>query len=246
MGKIFEYSRLRLLSSNRFYKYLIYASGEIFLVVVGILIAVQINNWNERNKRTKTEIIYLKEIQKSLQTDLNEEILPCIQVYEKANNVYTLLNQNFYNTSKEIDQDSLRIWFPDILSRWKLVLNTVAFDNVESIGIDLISNDTLRMRISNMYGFNYKHLAELQSISNKINHEQTMPTIAELQVEWSRNKVKTAKDLERIKSNTHLQAVLNNSNFLMKQELFFLEQYSPVVSKLIEDIAKEIERLEQK
>ena len=41
--------------------YLVYALGEIFLVVIGILIALQVNNWNEGRKELKQEIIYLNQ-----------------------------------------------------------------------------------------------------------------------------------------------------------------------------------------
>jgi hypothetical protein len=47
MVKFFRKIRQKLLSENKFSKYFIYAIGEIVLVVIGILIALQINNWNE-------------------------------------------------------------------------------------------------------------------------------------------------------------------------------------------------------
>lgn len=50
MIKFFRRIRQRLITENRFNKYLIYALGEIVLVVIGILIALQINNWNENRK----------------------------------------------------------------------------------------------------------------------------------------------------------------------------------------------------
>jgi hypothetical protein len=50
MLKFFRRIRRQLLSENQFTKYSLYAAGEIFLVVVGILIALQVNNWNERIK----------------------------------------------------------------------------------------------------------------------------------------------------------------------------------------------------
>ncbi len=55
-----------MLIENRFTKYLLYALGEIILVVLGILIALQINNWNQEQKDHKAEITYLKEIKNSL------------------------------------------------------------------------------------------------------------------------------------------------------------------------------------
>ncbi|MFT7186735.1 MAG: hypothetical protein ACI84K_002139 [Pseudohongiellaceae bacterium] len=42
--------REKLLAENKFRKYLLYALGEILLIVIGILIALQINNWNENQK----------------------------------------------------------------------------------------------------------------------------------------------------------------------------------------------------
>jgi len=53
MIKFFRSIRQRLLSENKFSKYLIYAIGEIVLVVIGILIALRINNWNESKKNSK-------------------------------------------------------------------------------------------------------------------------------------------------------------------------------------------------
>lgn len=50
MIKFFRRIRQRLLQENQFSKYLLYAIGEIILVVIGILIALQVNNWNESRK----------------------------------------------------------------------------------------------------------------------------------------------------------------------------------------------------
>jgi hypothetical protein len=52
MIKFFRKIRQKLLAENKFSKYLLYAVGEIILVVIGILIALSINNWN--NNRTNT------------------------------------------------------------------------------------------------------------------------------------------------------------------------------------------------
>ena len=58
MITFFRKVRQRLLIENRFSKYLLYAIGEIILVVIGILIALQINNWNEARKNNMTESDY--------------------------------------------------------------------------------------------------------------------------------------------------------------------------------------------
>ena len=58
MIKFFRRIRQKLLAENRFSKYLLYVFGEIILVVIGILIALQINTWNENRKNKIAEADY--------------------------------------------------------------------------------------------------------------------------------------------------------------------------------------------
>lgn len=69
MLKFFRKIRQGLLSENHFSKYLLYALGEIFLVVIGILIALQINNWNQQRLSKKTEIAILNRLVSDLEED---------------------------------------------------------------------------------------------------------------------------------------------------------------------------------
>ena len=58
------------MEQNNTGKYFKYAIGEIILVVIGILIALQINNWNENKKERKYEVKMLTEIEKALESDI--------------------------------------------------------------------------------------------------------------------------------------------------------------------------------
>ncbi|WP_231749530.1 DUF6090 family protein, partial [Polaribacter sp. BAL334] len=69
MIKFFRKIRKHLLAENKFSKYLIYAIGEIILVVIGILIALQINNWNNDNIERELELNMLSEILTNLEKD---------------------------------------------------------------------------------------------------------------------------------------------------------------------------------
>ena len=62
MLHFFRQIRQRLLTDNKFSKYLLYAVGEILLVVIGILIALQIDTWNETRKARIQESKIYKEI----------------------------------------------------------------------------------------------------------------------------------------------------------------------------------------
>ena len=69
MIRFFRILRKRLLTENRIGKYLLYAVGEIVLVVIGILIALSINNWNEAKKNRLQEIAILNNIKQDLILD---------------------------------------------------------------------------------------------------------------------------------------------------------------------------------
>lgn len=71
MLKLFRKIRRQLLSESRFTKYSIYAAGEIFLVVVGILIALQVNNWNERRKSYELQKENLLLVRDEMSSNLN-------------------------------------------------------------------------------------------------------------------------------------------------------------------------------
>ena len=71
MIKFFRRIRQRLLTENRLGKYLIYAIGEIILVVIGILIALQINNNNEAKNNKERFVKVLIEIRQDLETDIS-------------------------------------------------------------------------------------------------------------------------------------------------------------------------------
>jgi hypothetical protein len=72
MLKFFRKIRQKLLSQNRFTRYLIYAIGEIFLVVIGILIALQINTWNENRKYQNQEADFYSDVLSDLDKDLEK------------------------------------------------------------------------------------------------------------------------------------------------------------------------------
>ncbi|MEY8020457.1 DUF6090 family protein [Muriicola sp. SD30] len=72
MIKFFRRIRQQLLTDNKFSKYLLYAIGEILLVVIGILIALQINNNNEARKQRAQELHYLKNLRTDLILNISE------------------------------------------------------------------------------------------------------------------------------------------------------------------------------
>ncbi|WP_339628434.1 DUF6090 family protein [uncultured Maribacter sp.] len=120
MIKFFRKIRQNLLSEGKTGKYLKYAIGEIVLVVIGILIALQINNWNEKRKENSTIETYLKGIVVDLNNDtkrfdiiiknLNEQIENNSKVFENKNyqtlpiDSIVLTITSYFNDYKITDQ----------------------------------------------------------------------------------------------------------------------------------------------
>ncbi len=103
MIKFFRRIRQELLTENKFSKYLLYAIGEIILVVIGILIAIQINNWNQNRLKGKKEIQILKSFETQFQNDISQ-FDESLKFYEAASKsidiiIYHLENKIPYNDS---------------------------------------------------------------------------------------------------------------------------------------------------
>ena len=92
MIKIFRKIRYDLLSNGQTSKYLKYAIGEILLVVIGILIALQINNWNQVKKDDKILREYLGKIKSHTQEDMR--MLDSLTKYRKNIGLSNILKKD--------------------------------------------------------------------------------------------------------------------------------------------------------
>mgnify|MGYP000085247031 CR=1 FL=1 len=174
MIKFFRKIRQNLLVENKTGKYFKYAIGEIILVVIGILIALSINNWNEESKSKDFEIKMLSEIRNSLNQDFtfftnhikerNEQLGKCISNFEKA-----IITNSLSKVSLDSNFKCLNIGSQIQFSRGP-------YDALKATGLDKITNDSLRNKLINVYDFiypRYKSLIESNStrsfdIMNKV------------------------------------------------------------------------------
>ncbi len=156
MLKFFRRIRRTLLSENKFSNYFLYAIGEIILVVIGILIALQINNWNEHKKERKKEQAFLKEI--NLDFKSNKAQLDSIINYNKVSlhagmrvldaiEKFDLKNPKV-NDSNVHFTDSIKKYYPLL---WRNKSFNPKNGSVEALlnssSFDLIKNDTLRRKL---------------------------------------------------------------------------------------------------
>ena len=151
MIKFFRNIRKSLLMENKTGKYFKYAIGEIVLVVIGILIALQINNWNEERKENIKLKTALQSIYNDLVTDslLINQALPL--VYQR-NTINTNLLRRSYATEANLDT-LVKIMKSEFPVRWysSPPFNTNTFSNLKSTGAFDILPSEIKKRLSNYY-----------------------------------------------------------------------------------------------
>ena len=158
MIKFFRQIRQRLITDNRFSKYLLYAVGEIFLVVIGILIALQINNWNEHKKERKLERKVLTELLTSLEQNYNRMISDSIKRSHwnrSSDIVITILERGmaYSDTMNKHFQDARK-------PGTNLSLSFAGYEGLKNVGYNIISSDTLRKNIVELFELTHKTLLE--------------------------------------------------------------------------------------
>ena len=136
------------MEQNKTGKYFKYAIGEIVLVVIGILFALQINNWNEHRKTRNLEIKTLKELRSDLMQNIDdiEGNITKLKECKRANEVviYHMENNLPYN-------DSLDSYFANLYPYITFSPIQTTFNYLNQNGVKLLSNDSLRANISDLY-----------------------------------------------------------------------------------------------
>ncbi|MFD2823032.1 DUF6090 family protein [Lacinutrix iliipiscaria] len=137
---------------NKTGKYFKYAIGEIILVVIGILIALQINNWNETKKIKEKERQVLTEIVSDLEFTLQD--LDRV-INKRTNNLKRTINSiNTIIDVLEKDKpyhDSLAFYFRATNAYDAIDFKTSGYQSLVSIGTDLIENPELRSSIGKFH-----------------------------------------------------------------------------------------------
>ena len=173
MIKFFRKIRYELMEKNKTGKYFKYAIGEIVLVVIGILIALQLNNLNEERKNARD----LRPALQALQSEIQENIF---YLNTQIKNIETDLQEleyfiNILNTSEplKIRDTLLNNVLQQIGPESYLPLRKNAYSNLFNSGlINHIKNDTLKLKINDIergFQFYQKRLDNM-----KINWDQSL------------------------------------------------------------------------
>ena len=146
MIKFFRKIRQNLLSDGKTGKYLKYAIGEILLVVIGILIALQINNWNENRKQEISKQNLMLSLKKEFL--INQNVLNRYLAGLHKNNAQLNKVLNFSAGAIELPVDSVRLYVSNAGPEFKLsILNSVFEEAISSGKFEMLS-DSLKQKLS--------------------------------------------------------------------------------------------------
>ena len=151
MFRFFRQIRQRLLNENRFSKYLLYAVGEIILVMIGILLALQVNTWNQDRQERKLEYSYLNRLYEDLQGDLTG--------FNNLQKIFVLkrdfLAELLEDKPPNFANENIQVWLEGLYASRFISLPSVrsaTFDELAGSGrLTLIRDLRLRSALANYY-----------------------------------------------------------------------------------------------
>ena len=146
------------MDSDRSVRYLAYAIGEIALVVIGILIALQVNNWNESKLQRLQETNILDEISSELSHNIErmDRLGQGVHRERKRQQSIRLLIAHFDRQAPY--HDSLDQHFNMAMNLGGYIFRNSGYQSLLSTGLDLISDAELRSAISRLYSDNVTRL----------------------------------------------------------------------------------------
>lgn len=148
MVKFFQRIRRKLIDEGHLKKYMIYAVGEILLVVIGILIALQLNSWNQ-NRLDDIE-------EKRILTSISQELKLSTFLYKRGKEIQnnkiaaaTTLLKRMGDNKDGYDPEYLDVQIQALILRWMSGTPTSIYDALIGSGeLKLISNEELRNELA--------------------------------------------------------------------------------------------------
>ncbi|WP_445381219.1 DUF6090 family protein [Robiginitalea sp. IMCC43444] len=240
MLRFFRQIRQRLLTDNKISKYLLYAIGEILLVVIGILIALQVDDWTNKKELKAAEIQTYAVLLTSLRKD-SLELVRIIDVQTKSLNAQnTILNSSAKelldeHSNREISElifdvhNGAYSFFPKYGTYNSLVSNK---------GIDLISSEKIKSDLIDLYDYWCPRYENVDDVIDIKFHNVLFPFLQrEVGFFVNSDLELTIIDPVRLEeSYAELQLQCGNVNFLTTHSIIQLKIIQEKVNWLIDEI----------
>lgn len=236
------------MENNKTGKYLKYAIGEIVLVVIGILIALQINNWNERKNNISQAQKHLETMKLNLQDDIRQAEILLSETKTTIDYANDFLNQ--FKTLQPVD-NNIQMYLIYLMFERNIEVNESGFNALLNSNSMAFIDENLQNKILNYY----RYIEQLKS--RELNANSEIKTMYEPYVKenyyWIYNKTNPwhrqaefYKDDPRTLENIDLKGVISDKKLEINimnrryQSILILDFYSNTI-KLAKEIINEIE-----
>tara|TARA_R110001599_G_scaffold101767_2_gene260094 strand:+ start:3134 stop:3904 length:771 start_codon:yes stop_codon:yes gene_type:complete len=253
MIKFFRHIRKSLIEKNQMGKYFKYAIGEIILVTIGILIALQINNWNEnriQDEKTKGLLVRLLK-----ETEANQNtLISNLKLYKKIKETNTTFLNLFGTNVKEVNNTKLDSLFLNSAFDFTLGITSNSLKEAMDNGqVSTIKSEELRSRLY-QFVFLEEYVRERINLYNYDSNNFLMPFLYKNMNLRSINSGNFSKQYEKLlpskMKNTDYNSLLNNrefenlvnSKFAYTNELMInikmLQRFLSLIKNLLEEELK--------
>lgn len=235
----FRISAIRTQQANR---YLLYALGEIILVVIGILIALQINNWNEEKKDRRYEVKMLREVDKSLHAEIkNVEIkIERMEALDSSTRFIT----NYIASGGRFHDSITGILFSQLNIGINHQYNFGPYEAIKSSGMDKISDDSLRNKLIHFYEFQFPFFSDqIKHYDRKsIDHiDQLVSYLQSPYIVPSASGARLVTDLDpHILEDPDFLFLLRSIQFRSRNLVRSLKELRSVIEEMVDVIEKEV------
>lgn len=237
MIKILRKIRQNLLSEGKTIKYFKYAIGEIVLVVIGILIALQINNWNEKRKVDGEILKTLTEIRSNLISDS----LSIRETYdtklEDARIQYTVIDEL---ETGNIPYDSIDYHLGRVMLARRIVLVDNGYQLMKKLGLELLNNQELRNRLTSYYTTTIKKINDDTADDEFEFRTVFLPYIRSYFLDYNWSKQGIPSDYEHLKSDRYFLTSLKINIKNEESTLDVLQQGRMNIKKILPMLDKTI------
>ena len=167
MINFFRKIRKQFADDNKPLKYLRYAIGEIVLVVIGILIALQINNWNEEKKEQKLGVVVLHDIKDNIIRN-NELIQNAIHSIDSINFSTNVIRAYLISDDHPPSDFYSHIGQALRSGTFLFRLNSDGYESLKSTGFAILGNENLKDQILNLFEVTYGEVLTDLNFANSI------------------------------------------------------------------------------
>lgn len=194
-----------MLAENKFTQYLIYAVGEIVLVVIGILIAMQINNWNEQRKVDIEIVKALKEVCSDLINDSLQIRGTRAMKLADIKIQYTVIEAL---ESGAIPYDSLENHLGRVMLPRRLVLVDKGYQLMKKFGLERINDEALRNELTNYYNVSVQRIYEDTEDDNHEFISVFLPYVRNHFIDWDWTTRGVPANYEQLKSDQYFRTCM--------------------------------------